>query len=155
MPQDLDITIKGKRQGQFKSDTADDKIPGRGLAYEVKAPRDAATGQATGKRQYSPIIITKQWSACSPQLLQALVTNELLESVVLEFTGLDRAGKKTVVYRMTLRNATVASLKSYRDERATQDVGVLELEDVSLTFEKIEFENPAAKTAAQDDVTQK
>jgi type VI secretion system secreted protein Hcp len=152
MPQELNIAIKGKKQGQFKSDTSDSKIIGRALSYEVKSPRDAATGQASGKRQYSPITITKEWGACSPQLFQALVTNEVLESVVLEFVRSGPDGKKIVVYTITLTNASVSNLKSYRDEHAAPDAGVLELEDVSLTFEKIDVQHNPTKTTAHDDV---
>ncbi len=38
------------------------------LTYEVKSPRDVATGQASGKRQHSQVTITKEWGAASPQL---------------------------------------------------------------------------------------
>jgi hypothetical protein len=37
-------------------------------AYYVVAPRDAASGMATGKRQYAPVKIVKEWGAASPQL---------------------------------------------------------------------------------------
>ena len=37
-------------------------------AYEVKSPRDIATGQASGKRQHGSITIVKEWGAASPQL---------------------------------------------------------------------------------------
>lgn len=37
-------------------------------ASYVIAPRDSATGMATGKRQYAPVKITKEWGAASPQL---------------------------------------------------------------------------------------
>jgi hypothetical protein len=33
--------------------------------YSVKSPRDAASGQATGKRQHGAITITKEWSRCA------------------------------------------------------------------------------------------
>lgn len=38
------------------------------VTSEVVAPRDAATGQASGKRQHKPIKIVKEWDAASPQL---------------------------------------------------------------------------------------
>jgi hypothetical protein len=31
----------------------------------VKSPRDAASGQATGKRQHAPIRIVKEWESSS------------------------------------------------------------------------------------------
>src|SRR5438874_4351293 len=35
-------------------------------SYEVKSPRDIATGQASGKRQHGSITIVKEWGAASP-----------------------------------------------------------------------------------------
>jgi hypothetical protein len=37
-------------------------------ASYVVSPRDMATGMATGKRQYAPVKIVKEWGAASPQL---------------------------------------------------------------------------------------
>src|SRR5438270_1529115 len=34
----------------------------------VESPRDVATGMATGRRQYAPVKIVKEWGAASPQL---------------------------------------------------------------------------------------
>jgi hypothetical protein len=36
-----------------------------GAGYSVKSPRDAASGQATGKRQHAPIRIVKEWESSS------------------------------------------------------------------------------------------
>ena len=37
-------------------------------ASYVVAPRDSATGMATGKRQHAPITVVKEWGAASPEL---------------------------------------------------------------------------------------
>lgn len=37
-------------------------------ASYVVAPRDSATGMASGKRQYAPVKIIKEWGPASPQL---------------------------------------------------------------------------------------
>jgi hypothetical protein len=37
-------------------------------ASYVVAPRDVASGMATGKRQYAPVKIVKEWGAASPEL---------------------------------------------------------------------------------------
>lgn len=34
----------------------------------IYAPRDVATGQASGKRMHKPMTITKEWGATTPQL---------------------------------------------------------------------------------------
>jgi hypothetical protein len=38
------------------------------FTYEVKSPRDVATGQASGKRTHKPLTITKEWGPSTPQL---------------------------------------------------------------------------------------
>jgi hypothetical protein len=36
--------------------------------YQIKGPRDAASGQATGKRMHKPVTFVKEWGPSSPQL---------------------------------------------------------------------------------------
>jgi hypothetical protein len=38
-------------------------------ASYIVAPRDTASGMATGKRQYAPVKFIKEWGAASPELL--------------------------------------------------------------------------------------
>ena len=35
----------------------------------MTSPRDAASGQATGKRMHKPFTIVKEWGAATPQLM--------------------------------------------------------------------------------------
>ena len=159
MPYEFYVTIQGKKQGQFKGESQRErekgKIPALRFVYEIKSPRDAATGQASGKRQHSPITITKEWGAASPQLFQALVMNEVLESVLFEFIQTGTEGAEEVYYTIKLTNATIANLKQYLDQ-TKQDTGFAThaFEDVSFTFQKIEVAHNIAKTAASDDWTQ-
>lgn len=37
--------------------------------YQVKGPRDSASGQATGKRMHKPFTVVKEWGAASPEML--------------------------------------------------------------------------------------
>lgn len=37
--------------------------------YQVTSPRDAASGQASGKRMHKPFTIVKEWGAATPQLM--------------------------------------------------------------------------------------
>ena len=39
-----------------------------GAWYQVKGPRDADSGMASGKRQHKPLTIIKEWGASTPQL---------------------------------------------------------------------------------------
>ena len=149
------VKITGSKQGAFKSEVAGkgvDKlgqIQGFGFQFELRSPRDAATGQASGKRQYSPITFTKEWGAASPQIFQALSTNEILPTVEFDFVRSNALGEQTVYYTMKLTNATVSALKSYIGGAGTTDQRALE--DVSITFQKIEVEDKEGKTMAMDD----
>jgi type VI secretion system secreted protein Hcp len=156
------ITIEGTKQGKFKTPpgggaSADGlrggKIPGIRFFAETTSPRDVGTGQASGKRQHKPITITKQWDASSPQLFQALVTNEVLKSVLFEFVKTNLQGEEFVYHTIKLTNGTVSNIKSYLDltDASGDPYDAHELEDVSLTFQKIEIENREGKTTAVDD----
>jgi type VI secretion system secreted protein Hcp len=158
------VTIQGTKQGTFegqadgagkarRTSKRGGKIAGIRFLLETSSPRDLATGQASGKRQYKPIQITKEWDASSPQLFRALVDNEVLKSVLFEFVKTNAQGREFVYHTIKLTNATVSQLRSYLDLTDTTGdaFDAHELEDVSFTFQKIEIENKEAKTAAADD----
>ena len=48
---------------------------------ELDVSLDTATGHASGKRQYKPLTITKEWGAAPPQILEAAATSEVLATV--------------------------------------------------------------------------
>jgi type VI secretion system secreted protein Hcp len=105
-----------------------------GIAYEVKSPRDLATGQATGKRQHQPLCMIKASSQATPQWFMAATTNEVLKSVVFE----------TATLRLKLTNATVSEFKLLGAEGK-------ETEQVCFTFDKIELSALKGGTTASDD----
>lgn len=45
--------------------------------YTITSPRDAGSGQASGKRTHKPISIVKEWDAASPQLMAAKPTYDV------------------------------------------------------------------------------
>ncbi len=148
------VTIEGTRQGKFRGESlrqgAADRIEALSVSYEVQSPRDVATGQASGKRQHKPVAITKEWGPATPQLFQALVTNEVLKSVLIEFVAVGRDGRSEVAHSMRLTNATVAHLRQFTEK---EQAGLRPLEEVSFTFQKIEINNNRGRTAAMDDWT--
>ena len=151
------VTVEGQKQGKFKGESSreahKEKLTGLAYDYSVQSPRDIATGQASGKRQHGMVTITKEWGASTPQLFQALVTNETLKSVLFEFVQTTREGQEEVYHSVKLTNATVAKLEQFCGTAAknTEAYDTRELERVSFTFQKIEIENKLGKTAASDD----
>ncbi len=154
------VSVEGTKQGKLKGEAPQDKhkdeLVGLAYNYEVMSPTSVGrggTGLPTGKRQHSPITITKEWGASSPQLFQALVTNEVLKSVVMNFYHVDPNGQDVLFYTVKLTNAYVSKIRSYVDFNSVSDfTGMNELEEVSFTFQKIEITNAEAKTSAMDDV---
>jgi type VI secretion system secreted protein Hcp len=153
------VTVEGTKQGKFKGESIRDahkeKIGGLSFEYEIVSPRDAATGQASGKRQHKPITITKEWGPSSPQIFQALATNEVLKKVLFEFFKTDDSGKEVCYQTIALENGTISKLRQYSGQAGGAKHGeehdTHELEDVSFTFQKITMTNNTGKTAASDD----
>lgn len=155
------VTIEGTKQGKFKGESARkeiaNKIAGISFQHEVKSPRDVASGQASVKRQHGPVIITKEWGASSPQLFQALVTNEQLKTVLFEFVRTNPNGQQYIYYTIKLTNAAVSSIRRYTGSggagaasgKASADTH--ELEDISFTYQKIEITSVDGKTMAMDE----
>jgi type VI secretion system secreted protein Hcp len=149
------VTIEGERQGKFRSEGGPqfrDRIPAIRYQYEVVAPRDPTSGQATGKRQYKPVLITKEWSVASPQIAQAVATNENLKSVLIEFfRAAPQTGQEEAIATVRLTNAHVSRFVSSVSDPASGDSTAGRLVDhVEFAFDKIEITNPAGKTQAVD-----
>jgi type VI secretion system secreted protein Hcp len=141
------MKVTGHNTGVFKGDSPQknraDQIVVLGYQFEVDSPRDTSTGQATGKRQYKPIVVTHELDGASPQFVKAAATNELLTSVVITFFKVDKTGKEINFYRVTLTNAGVSSVKQYSS-------GATVLEDDSFVFQTITQEELIAKTTFTD-----
>lgn len=110
---------------------------------DLISPRDPATGQATGRRQWKPIVVTHLVDGASPQLLGAAARNEDLKSVVVNFYRTDRTGKLDNFYRVTLTDATVSEVHQYTS-------GLEVLEDDSFFFQKIQVDELSAHTSFSD-----
>jgi type VI secretion system secreted protein Hcp len=160
MANEFYVTIDGIRTGRFHGESTakahKGKITGLEFFYEVTSPRDVATGQATGKRQHKPITFVKEWGTASPQLFNALITNETLTNVLFEFPQTSPKGKEQIVETIKLTDATVSAFRQY-----IGDVGnpiydstpeCRKLENVSLNFRTIEITNVAGQTSATDDL---
>lgn len=148
------ISVKAARQGDLKGETGKDRllIPVLGFSYGVTSPRDVATGQASGKRQHKPLTIYKEWGVISTELLQALVTNESLVSVVLDEWRANPQGIDKIYMEIRLINAQVSAIQI--DPERLDDLPVWQnkaTEAVSFVFHKIEIENKVSKTMVMDD----
>jgi type VI secretion system secreted protein Hcp len=150
MPTTAYLTLTGKTQGAIKGNvTAKDRegaIALLSVDYEISSPFDPTTGLATGKRQHKPIVVTKAVDETSPSLLKALVTNEVLTTVKIDFW---RPAPETAAsyFSITLTNAIVSdvTLKSSADEAKS------ETEQLQFVYQSIVWTWTPTGTSAQDD----
>jgi type VI secretion system secreted protein Hcp len=100
------------------------------------------------------VTITKEWGAASPQFFQALISNEVLTEVTIDFVTPDpkqlgmASGGMILSHTIKLTNATVSDI-SYSTEPIPSG-GFRPLEDVSFTFQKIELIDVKGNGMAMD-----
>lgn len=146
-------TVVGAKQGAFQGDTvahSESQIAVYALTAEVEIPFDAASGQVTGKRQHSPIVIVKELDKSSPQFFSASVTNEVLRSVACTLYRSAGNGAAHAYYKITLTNASIVEVKDSGDG-VNGTVPGDEHERISLSYQKIELTDLDSGTTAEDD----
>jgi len=156
MPIQIYAAVTGAKQGAFKGETTqkgrEGKIPGVGFSYGVAVPRDATSGQATGKRMHKPVVFTKEWGASSPQFYTAAFTNEVLSTVLFEFFVTAANGTQVVDRTIKLTNAII--VESDQSLLLPQAGGPVidsrDLHIISFTFQKIEITSLTGGTSATD-----
>ncbi|MGA2985520.1 MAG: type VI secretion system tube protein TssD [Terriglobia bacterium] len=138
------VSIKGSKQGQFKGESTKNErkykwMPILEFEYSVQTPLDAATGQASGKRRWGTIKITKEVGIATPQIYQAVTSNETIQSAQIDFARPDGNGKEAVYQTIQLTNGAIVGYKTYHgNSQGSGPKRVQRLEDLILEFE-IEF----------------
>jgi len=119
---DISLTIKGQKQGDFKGGT---KKKGRAnqidvwdTNYRAVSPRDLSTGQATGRRQHNPLVVYSEVEGGAPiQIWNALINNELLPKILLDFwRSNEKDGKQAIYYTVELKDSVVSEFEMFCDE---------------------------------------
>ncbi len=149
------MTIEGSRQKKFLGDSNRRRLPWRIKVLSIQVPatvlRDAPSGQASGKRQYEPIRVVKEWGASSPQLLQALTSNELLTHVAIVIAQTGGNGQLSSSRTYKLASANVVGIRRYPSSPSSGQSHTHEVEEVSFTFQQITVEHNNSNGAATDD----
>lgn len=139
--QDFFLKIEGSKQGKFPDESPQQRGTQNcvGYQHEVKSPRDAASGLATGRRQHKPIVFIREIGKATPLLLKAMTENEVLTSVVMEVWGQGGAsGVGQKLYTITLTNARCVGVRQWSDVGSNQvSPSSGAMEEVSFTYEKI------------------
>ena len=150
------VTVTGKTQGAFKGESTqkgrEGKIQGVAFSYGVISPRDPASSLPTGKRQHQPVVFSKEWGASSPQFYQAIYTNEVLTTVLFEFFVQKTTNILVLDHTIKLTNASISAVRqTLPDNQPANSVDPRELQEISLTFQKIEIVSTTGGTQTSDD----
>ncbi len=149
------VSITAQKQGELVGQSrirgCEKKIDGLTFAYSVISPRDAATGLAVGRRQHKAIKIKKEWSSVSPQLFQALASNETLTSVVFDFFAVDAVGQLVLDHSIKLTNAVLSSIEHTSDSLVPAgQLNLPPMEILEFVFQSIELVDYKARISATD-----
>ncbi|MET0210993.1 MAG: type VI secretion system tube protein Hcp [Burkholderiaceae bacterium] len=130
----LDLTLKraGKVKGEATSSGHVADIVVTGFSWGVGAAGDAVAGQATGRRSYRQLQITKALDASSTALMSAVATNDEVRSAKLFLRK--AGGEQQDYFTLTLEKARVASY----DIEAGADGQTVER--ITLSFQKVDIE---------------
>lgn len=150
------ITVEGARQGRLIGESTKeafkDKIVGLAFVYEIEAPRVSPSGRTRGQRKHSPVAFVKPWGAASPQLYQALTTNEMLKVVLFEFVTPNAEGVDEVYHTVKLFDANILSIKQELNPSKRENFpSAPGIETIAMTFQRIEIENKISKLTAADE----
>lgn len=117
-----------------------------GRFAEYTAPRESASGMASGRRMHKPMTIVKEIDKASPKLMQACTNGAHIGDVEVW----SREGGQATL-RYTLQDAIISNYSIIGPNYATsgqQDASARPLESVSFSFEQIKLApaTPASTT---------
>ena len=155
------LNLKGQKQGDIKGSVTqkgrEGKIMVIAVSHEIISPRDSASGLPTGKRQHKPLVITKELDKSSPLLLNALCNNENIPEWQLQFwkpqiSAVAGVGSEVQNYTIKLTNANIAGIQFKMLNNKNPDLTrYVEYEEVSFTYQKIEWTWVDGGITAEDD----
>ena len=119
------MTIKGEKQGAFKGESSrkdSSDIELVSVLHERVGPE-----MVGDRRRHTPVVVTKEVGAASPQLFQAFTAKENLPVVELNIGSQPGgAGAGKIAQRVVLKNATITNVRK-----------VGKLEEITFNYEAI------------------
>lgn len=122
------------------------------LSFEgaMAIPRDAATGQARGRRTYEPIVIRKRIDKSSPLLARALCNNEIVEGAFRLYRP-SADGTTQHFFTIEFKSGRVSSHKLYVPDTIVPATSTQPpLEEVSFVFSSIKWRYEIGGVEFQD-----
>jgi len=112
------------------------------LYYEqgVSTAREASSGLATGRRQYSPLLIRKRIDKSSPLIFKALATNQVIEAEFKFFRPAPTGdGTTEQFFTVKIKQGRIASAKQFVPDTIIPATSQQPpLEEITFVFHTIE-----------------
>jgi type VI secretion system Hcp family effector len=113
------------------------------ISFEYQQAAPQPLGASTGRKQLTPLTITKAVGAASPQIRQASTTGEVLPIVTLEFLKPDGKGNEVLYQTLVLKNAFISS---YRLLKTAPRL----MEEITFTYQQMLVTEATSSTTKQD-----
>jgi type VI secretion system secreted protein Hcp len=157
MPQKAYLKIKGSKQGDIKGSVTAKGFEGQieviAVAHEIFSPRDLGAGQAAGRRQHKPIVITKNIDRSTPLLRQSFATGERLTEWLLQFFTKASNGSQKLYFTIKLTDAGITSASLIMPNAQVPETSNLrEFEDLTFDYRAITWTWLDGNITAQDSV---
>lgn len=120
------VEIVGSSQGKIEGSCDMKNREGTIFVTHIRHKVEVPTDGRDGKRIHSPYRITKKIDISTPKLNQALVTSEILDSVIVKWYRIDPEGHEEHYFTHKLENAIVRSIENEMEE-----------ETVAFSYERI------------------
>jgi type VI secretion system secreted protein Hcp len=153
------LKLKGQKHGEVKGSVTqkgrEGKIMVIAASHEVLSPRDSVSGNATGKVQHEPFIITKEVDKATPVLYEMLVTNENITEWELQFwkpgSG-SGSGVEKQYYTVKLTNAKITDISFHMlNTKNPELMRYAEYEEIAFVYQKITWTWVDGGITSEDD----
>jgi type VI secretion system secreted protein Hcp len=133
---DCFLSLKTKRAGKIKGESStaghEDDIELTGFSWGVASASAIGSGQATARRQYRPLVVSKGIDSSSTGLASALATNDEVKEAVLTLRKSGGAALDYVTIKISSGRVT--------DIEIDVDVNGVPIEKVTFVYTVIDIE---------------
>lgn len=143
------LKLKGQKHGDVKGSVTqkgrEGKIMVIAASHQIVSPGDSASGQATGKTEHKPFVITKELDKSSVILYDMLINNENITEWELQFwtpnlRSTSGSGVEKQHYSVKLTNARIVDISFHMLNNKNPDLTrYAEYEEIAFTYEKIKW----------------
>lgn len=137
----MDGITQGKLEGECKRAGYEKAVEFHAFNHSMYIPTDQLSGSPTGQRRHNPAIFRVALGKHSPKVMLACATGETIKKVEAVFVRINEKGQEEVYLKIKLENAIIIKVEHQKPFILDNDQkNWVDLEDISMTFAKIEME---------------